>query len=83
MFFDDVENLTVDELLAKQIELKRKMLQASASGMSVAIIAQMQGMLDNINIELQSKIAKEALIKDNTDDIDPDSEVLNIGTIEQ
>ena len=82
MFFDDIEKLTVDELLAKQIELKRKMLQASSSGMSGAIIAQMQGMLDNINIELQSKIAKEALIKDNTDDIDPDSEVLNIGTIE-
>ena len=44
--FVDYDGMTVDQMLEKQIELKRKVAQAHQSGMSPGLIAQMQNMLD-------------------------------------
>lgn len=61
MFLDNIESLSVDELLQKHIELRQKMMQAISSGMSPAIIAQMQNMIEHINIQIKTRSAKDEL----------------------
>jgi hypothetical protein len=86
MFIDNLENLTVDQLLEKQIEIKRKIMQASSSRMSAQIIGQMQAMLDTINIEIQTKIQKESFEQEKQKITDSDKNydgvALSIGDIE-
>ena len=83
--FLDLENLNVDQLLEKQIELRKKFSQAQATGM-VGVLQQMQNMLDQISIEIRTKSAKQAVEKERErridDGKDPDDNVLNIGEIE-
>ena len=54
--------------------------------MSLAIINQMENMLDNVMIEYRSKVEKEAVKTKRDQRIeegkDPDDDVLNIGSIE-
>ena len=83
--FLDLENLNVDQLLEKQIELRKKFSQAQATGM-VGVLDQLQNMLDQISIEIRTKSALQAVDKERErrieDGKDPDDDVLNIGEIE-
>ena len=83
--FLDLENLNVDQLLEKQIELRKKFSQAQATGM-VGVLDQMQNMLDQISIEIRTKSAQQAVEKERErrieDGKDPEDDVLNIGEIE-
>lgn len=83
--FLDLENLNVDQLLEKQIELRKKFSQAQSTGM-VGVLDQMQNMLDQISIEIKTKSAQQAVDKERErrieDGKDPDDDVLNIGEIE-
>ena len=85
--FPNYEDMTVEELLNKQIELKQKVAQAYSSGMSSMIISQMQNMLEHIMIEIQTKSQleqeqqkRERAIEEGKD-IDDDN-ILNIGDVE-
>ena len=84
--FEKFEELTVEQLLHKQLEIKQKIAQAHGSGMSLAIINQMENMLDNVMIEYRSKVEKEAVKTKRDQRIeegkDPDDDLLNIGSIE-
>ena len=80
--FLDLENLNIEQLLEKQIELRKKMSQAHQTGMS-QIMGQIQNMLDQVSIEIQTKTAQQAIEKERErkaeDGEDPDNDVLNIG----
>ena len=80
--FLDLENLNIEQLLEKQIELRKKMSQAHQTGMS-QIMGQIQNMLDQVSIEIQTKSAQQAVEKERErkaeDGEDPDDDVLNIG----
>tara|TARA_Y100000389_G_scaffold150861_1_gene150509 strand:- start:5105 stop:5365 length:261 start_codon:yes stop_codon:yes gene_type:complete len=85
--FVDYDGMTVDQMLEKQIELKRKVAQAHQSGMSPGLIAQMQNMLDILMVEYHSRVAsdgekakRERAIEEGRD---PDADnVMNIGDVE-
>lgn len=80
--FLDLENLNIEQLLEKQIELRKKMSQAHLTGMS-QIMGQIQNMLDQVSIEIQTKSAQQAVEKERERKVeageDPDDDVLNIG----
>jgi hypothetical protein len=85
--FVNYDSMTVDQMLEKQIELKRKVAQAYQSGMSPGIIGQMQNMLDVLMVEYQSRIASDAekLKRERAieDGRDPDADnIMNIGDVE-
>ena len=85
--FADFENMTLDQMLEKQIELKRKVAQAHQSGMSPGLIAQMQNMLDQLMVEYRTRAATDAEKAKRARAIeegrDPDAEnVMNIGDVE-
>ena len=85
--FVNYDGMTVDQMLEKQIELKRKVAQAYQSGMSPGIIGQMQNMLDVLMVEYQSRIASDAekLKRERAieDGRDPDADnIMNIGDVE-
>jgi hypothetical protein len=80
--FLNVENLNVEQLLEKQIELRQKLQQAHRMNMS-GPAAQIQNMIEQIGIEIHSKSQLQAIEKDRERKIeegkDPDDDVLNIG----
>jgi hypothetical protein len=80
--FLNVENLNVEQLLEKQIELRQKLQQAHRMNM-IGPAAQIQNMIEQIGIEIQSKSQIQAIEKDRErkieDGEDPDDDVLNIG----
>lgn len=80
--FLDLENLNIEQLLEKQIELRKKMSQAHQTGMS-QIMGQIQNMLDQVSIEIQTKSAQQTIDKERERKVeageDPDDDVLNIG----
>ena len=80
--FLNVENLNVEQLLEKQIELRQKLQQAHRMNMT-GPAAQIQNMIEQIGIEIQSKSQIQAMEKDRERKIeegkDPDDDVLNIG----
>ena len=80
--FLNVENLNVEQLLEKQIELRQKLQQAHRMNMT-GPAAQIQNMIEQIGIEIQSKSQLQAIEKDRERKIeegkDPDDDVLNIG----
>ena len=80
--FLNVENLNVEQLLEKQIELRQKLQQAQRMDM-LGPAAQIQNMIEQIGIEIQSKSQLQAIEKDRERKIeegkDPDDDVLNIG----
>lgn len=84
--FLNVESLSVDQIVEKQIELRQKLSQASRMGM-MGPAAQIQSMLDQLNIELSRKSQMQAVERDRERKIeegkDPnEDDVLNIGEIE-
>jgi len=80
--FLNVENLNVEQLLEKQIELRQKLQQAHRMNMT-GPAAQIQNMIDQIGIEIQSKSQLQSIEQDRKRKIeegkDPDDDVLNIG----
>lgn len=80
--FLDIENLTIEQLLEKQIELRQKLVQASNMGMT-GPMGQIQDMIEQVQIEIRAKSQKDALQKEREKRIeegkDPDDDVLNIG----
>ena len=80
--FLDLENLNIEQLLEKQIELRQKLLQASNMGMT-GPMSQIQDMIDQVSIEIRAKSQKDALQKEREKRIeegkDPDEDILNIG----
>tara|TARA_Y100000389_G_scaffold201574_1_gene244608 strand:- start:4001 stop:4246 length:246 start_codon:yes stop_codon:yes gene_type:complete len=80
--FLNIENLTIEQLLEKQIELRQKLSQAQNTGM-IGPASQIQNMLDQLSIEMQAKSQLQSLEKDRERKIeegkDPDDDVLNIG----
>jgi hypothetical protein len=58
--FVDYDGMSIDQMLERQIELKRKVAQAYQSGMSTSIITQMQNMLDDLMVEYHARIATDA-----------------------
>ena len=80
--FLNLENLTIDQLIEKQIELRQKLVQASNMGMQ-GPAAQIQNMLDQVAIEIKTKSQVQALDKERERRVeegkDPDDDVLNTG----
>lgn len=84
--FLNVENLSVDQLIEKQMEIRQKMSQAQNMGM-MGPASQLQNMLDQLNIELRRKSQMQVVERDRERKIeegkDPDEgDILNIGEIE-
>ena len=80
--FLDTENMTIEQLLEKQIELRQKLNQAHNMNL-VGPAGQLQNMIEQISIEIKSKSQIDALQKEREKRIDegkdPDDDVLNIG----
>ena len=80
--FLNLQNLTIEQLIEKQIELRQKISQAHQLGMAGAV-GQLQNTLDQIGIEISAKSQIQALEKERDKKIedgkDPDDDVLNIG----
>ena len=53
--FPSLENLTVEQMLHKQLEFKQKLGQAIGAGMSPQVIDQIQTMIDFLNTEIRTK----------------------------
>ena len=66
--FEDYDDLNSDQLIAKQIEMRRKLTTALNAGMSGQILDQLQTMIDYIGIEIKSKSAIEAMKTGDDDD---------------
>ena len=84
--FLNVESLSVDQIVEKQIEMRQKLSQAMNMGMT-GPAAQIQNMLDQLNIELSRKSQMQAVERDRERKVEegknPDEDdVLNIGEIE-
>ena len=77
------EELNVQQLIEKQVEIRKKIGQAAGAGMSPQIINQMQMMLDELAIEIKTKAALEREQKDRDTKIengeDPDDTSFIIG----
>ena len=80
--FLNLQNLTIEQLIEKQIEIQQKISQAHQLNMSSAV-GQLQNMLEQIGIEISAKSQIQSLEKERERKIeegkDPDDDVLNIG----
>tara|TARA_B100000963_G_scaffold346683_1_gene352175 strand:- start:6670 stop:6924 length:255 start_codon:yes stop_codon:yes gene_type:complete len=83
--YENFESLNVEQLVEKQIELRKKLMQAHSMGM-MGPASQIQNMIDFVNIEIKAKSSisennkeREKQIEDGKD---PDDNILNIGEIE-
>ena len=80
--FLNLQNLTIEQLIEKQIELRQKISQAHQLGMASAV-GQLQNTLDQIGIEISAKSQIQSLEKEREKKIedgkDQDDDVLNIG----
>jgi hypothetical protein len=83
--FLNVENLSVDQLLEKQIEIRKKISQAQSMGM-MGPVGQLQNMLEQLSIEISRKSQMQVVERDRERRIeegkDPEDDILNIGEIE-
>ena len=79
--FLDLDGLNVEQLLQKQIEIRQRMMQAR--GMSRQVMNQLRNMLDQVSIEIQTKVSLDKVKTDREKRVaegkDPDDDVLNIG----
>lgn len=80
--FLDIENLNMEQLLEKQIELRQKLGQANSMGMSGAV-GQIHNMIDMVSIEIKARSEQDALKRERDKRVDegkdPNDDVLNIG----
>jgi len=79
--FLDLDGLNVEQLLQKQIEIRQRMMQAR--GMSGQVMNQLRNMLDQVSIEIQTKVSLEKVKTSREKRVaegkDLDDDVLNIG----
>lgn len=79
--FLDLDGLNVEQLLQKQIEIRQRMMQAR--GMSGQVMNQLRNMLDQVSIEIQTKVSLDKVKTDREKRVaegkDPDEDALNIG----
>jgi hypothetical protein len=79
--FLDLDGLNVEQLLQKQIEIRQRMMQAR--GMSGQVMNQLRNMLDQVSIEIQTKVSLDKVKTDREKRVaegkDLDDDVLNIG----
>ena len=79
--FLDLDGLNVEQLLQKQIEIRQRMMQAR--DMSGQVMNQLRNMLDQVSIEIQTKVSLDKVKTDREKRVaegkDPDDDVLNIG----
>ena len=79
--FLDLDGLNVEQLLQKQIDIRQRMMQAR--GMSGQVMNQLRNMLDQVSIEIQTKVSLDKVKTDREKRVaegkDPDEDVLNIG----
>ncbi len=79
--FLDLDNLTIEQLLQKQIDIRQRMQQART--MSGSVMNQLQGMLEQVTIQLQTRIALDQIAtakeKAISDGKNPDDDSLIIG----
>ena len=79
--FLDLDGLNVEQLLQKQIEIRQRMMQAR--GMSGQVMNQLRNMLDQVSIEIQTKVSLDKVKTDREKKVaegkDLDDDVLNIG----
>lgn len=82
--FLDLEGLSVDQLIQKQIEIRERMGQARF--MSQQVTDQLSNMLEQVTMQIQLQVARDKQESDREKLIaegkDPDDDVLNIGEIE-
>ena len=80
--FLELEHLNIEQLLEKQIELRKRLSQASSTGM-VGVMDQIQNMIEQVQIEIKTKSAIQSNEKEREQKVedgkDPDDDVLNIG----
>tara|TARA_B100001094_G_scaffold302953_1_gene330656 strand:+ start:1143 stop:1397 length:255 start_codon:yes stop_codon:yes gene_type:complete len=83
--FLNVEKLSVDQLIEKQMEIRQKISQAQNMGM-MGPASQLQNMLDQLNIELTRKSQMQVVERERERKVeegkDPEDDILNIGEIE-
>ena len=67
--------------MQKQIDIRQRMMQAR--GMSGQVMNQLRNMLDQVSIEIQTKVSLDKVKTDREKRVaegkDPDEDVLNIG----
>jgi response regulator of citrate/malate metabolism len=59
--FLNLDDLTMDQLIEKQIELRQRKMQALSMGMDAGVLGQLQNMLDQVEIQITTKTAGDAL----------------------
>jgi hypothetical protein len=85
--FLDFNNLTTDQMLEKQIEIRQKITQAISTGMSQQVINQMQNVMDQLMTEYHTRVVLEAESQRRdqaqNEGVSPDEkDILNIGDVE-
>jgi len=85
--FLDLNNLTTDQMLEKQIEVRQKITQAISAGMSQQVINQMQNVMNQLMIEYHTRVVLEAESQRrdqaHNEGVSPDEkDILNIGDVE-
>ena len=83
--YEKFESLNLEQLVEKQMELRKKLMQAHSMGM-MSPASQIQNMIDFVNIEIKAKSSLSENNKEREKQIeegkDPDDDILNIGEIE-
>lgn len=65
---EDFEDESMQKLLDRQQELKKKLVQAHRAGMSMQIVGQIQTMIDNVEFEIYNKSEMDKLKYQKPDD---------------
>lgn len=70
MNIDENENPSMQKLLDRQQDLKKKLVQAHRSGMSGQIVGQIQSMIENVEFEIYNMSELDKLNNKSTTDDD-------------
>ena len=65
---EDFEDESMQKLLDRQQELKKKLIQAHRAGMSMQIVGQIQTMIDSVEFEIYNKSEMDKLKYQKPDD---------------
>lgn len=78
---EDFEDESMQKLLDRQQELKKKVIQAHRAGMSPQIVGQIQSMIEQVEFEIynKSELDKAKWAQKRAEDGDDDSDSFIIG----
>jgi hypothetical protein len=65
---EDFEDESMQKLLDRQQELKKKLIQAHRAGMSMQIVGQIQSMIETVEFEIYNKSEMDKLKYQKPDD---------------